>query len=93
MGYQQDDWVGLLPYAEYAYNLKEHSAHGQSPIRVAFGTNPKGFDGVPNEYWLRKPPTSWAEGGLTPELRRQVSYRLTEWADMSSAAKSSLEKA
>ena len=93
MGYRQDDWVGLLPYAEYAYNSKEHSAHGQSPIRVAFGTNPKGFDGVPDEHWLRKPPTSWAEGGPTPELRRQVSHRLTEWADMSSAAKSSLEKA
>lgn len=50
MGYWQDDWVSLLPYAEYAYNSKEHSAHGQSPIRVAFGTNPKGFDGVPNKH-------------------------------------------
>jgi hypothetical protein len=93
IGYKQDNWVGLLPYAEYAYNSKEHSAHGQSPIRVAFGTNPKGFDGVPDEHWLRKPPTSWTEGGPAPELRRQVSARLTEWADMSSAAKASLEKA
>jgi hypothetical protein len=50
MGYRQDDWVGLLPYAEYAYNLKEHLAYRQLPITVAFRTNPKGFNGVPNEH-------------------------------------------
>ena len=93
MNYRQDDWVKLLPYAEYAYNSKEHSAHGHTPIRVAFGTNPKGFDGVPDEHWLRKPPAPWIEGGTTPELRRQVSTRLAEWADLATAARNSLEKA
>jgi transposase InsO family protein len=50
IGYKQDNWVELLPYAEYAYNSKTHSAHEQSLIRVAFGTNPKGFNRVPDKH-------------------------------------------
>jgi hypothetical protein len=40
----------LLPYAEYAYNSKKYLAHGQSPIRVAFRTNPKEFNRVPDKH-------------------------------------------
>ena len=93
MGYKQDNWVDLLPYAEYAYNSKVHSAHERSPIHVAFGTQTRGFDGVPDEHWLRKPPTIWADEGSSTELRRQVTVRLTDWSDMSAAARDSLEKA
>jgi hypothetical protein len=93
MGYKQDNWVKLLPYAEYAYNSKTHLAYEQSLIRVAFGTNPKGFDGVLDEYWLCKLPTAWVDAAPTPDLRQQVAARLTEWADMSEAARHSLLKA
>jgi hypothetical protein len=50
MNYKQDNWVDLLPYAEYAYNSKSYSSHGESPIKAAFGIAPKGFDGVPDEH-------------------------------------------
>ena len=65
---KQDNWVDLLPYAEYAYNSKSHSAHGESPITVAFGIAPKGFDGIPDEHWLRKPPMIWDKALNTLEL-------------------------
>ena len=50
MNYQQDNWVDLLPYAEYAYNLKPYLAYSESPIKVAYSINPKGFNRVPDEY-------------------------------------------
>jgi hypothetical protein len=47
--------VGLLSFAEYAYNSKSYLGYGYSPIKMAFGVDPKGFDGVPDEHWLRQP--------------------------------------
>jgi hypothetical protein len=91
MNYQQDNWVDLLPYAEYAYNSKNHSAHMESPIKVAFGLDPKGFDGVPDEHWLRRPPEAWDKEAKTPELRRQVADRLSRWHDSWETAKETLE--
>jgi hypothetical protein len=93
MNYRQDNWVDLLPYAEYAYNSKAHSAHGESPIKVAYGLDPKGFDGVPDEHWLRRPPEVWDKDAKAPELRRQVAGRLTQWHEMWNTAKDSLEYA
>jgi hypothetical protein len=93
MSYQQDNWVELLPYAEYAYNSKTHSAHGESPIKVAYGLDPKGFDGVPDEHWLRRPPEVWGKDAKIPELRRQVAGRLSRWHEMWATAKETLEYA
>jgi transposase InsO family protein len=50
MNYKQDNWVDLLPYAEYAYNSKSHLSHGESPIKAAFGIALKGFDRVLDEH-------------------------------------------
>jgi hypothetical protein len=78
MNYHQDNWVDLLPYAEYAYNSKAYLAHGESPIKVAYGLDPKGFDGVLDEHWLRRPPEVWDRDAKAPELRRQVARQLTQ---------------
>jgi hypothetical protein len=93
MDYQQDNWVGLLPFAEYAYNSKQHLGHGHSSIKMAFGVDPKGFDGIPDEHWLRRPDPRWAVEGPAAALRRQAAGRLEGWADMWEIAKSSLEHA
>lgn len=37
VNYQQDDWVGLLPFAEVAYNNSVHSSTGFTPFQVVSG--------------------------------------------------------
>jgi hypothetical protein len=35
--FQQDNWTDLLPFAEFAHNVRTHSATGQSPFFVWYG--------------------------------------------------------
>lgn len=96
MNREQDNWVALLPYAEYAYSSKKHAATGYSPIELSFGTRPTAFDGVPDEHWLRKPnPELWeglAYGGQSADLRRQVIARLEQWYENWEYAAESLRR-
>jgi hypothetical protein len=85
--------VELLLYAEYAYNLKTYLVHRESPIKVAYSLNPKGFDRVLDDYWLRHPPEVWGKDAKTPELRWQVASWLTQWHNMWKIAKEALEYA
>ena len=39
--YDQDNWVDLLPFAEFAYNNSSHEAIGVSPFLAMYGWNPK----------------------------------------------------
>jgi hypothetical protein len=51
INYQQDDWVSLLPLAEFAYNNTPHSATMVSPFFANKGFHPKleiGVDNVPS---------------------------------------------
>ena len=38
--YHQDNWVDLLPFAEFSHNTLKHSATGKSPFIVLYGFNP-----------------------------------------------------
>jgi hypothetical protein len=38
--YRQNDWAGLLPMAEFAYNNRNHSSTGYSPFYAARGYHP-----------------------------------------------------
>jgi hypothetical protein len=38
--YHQNDWVSLLPYAEFAYNNQKHSSTGWSPFFINHGKDP-----------------------------------------------------
>jgi transposase InsO family protein len=38
--YQQDDWVRLLPYAEFAYNNSRNATTGLTPFFALYGYNP-----------------------------------------------------
>src|SRR6266481_2773770 len=52
INYQQDDWVHLLPLAEFTYNNTQHSATGVHPFFANKGFHPKlevSLDSVPSE--------------------------------------------
>jgi transposase InsO family protein len=34
VNYHQDDWAGLLPAAQFAYNNSVHSATGKTPMQI-----------------------------------------------------------
>jgi len=38
--YQQDDWVELLPFAEYAHNIAVSKATKSSPFYANYGYHP-----------------------------------------------------
>ena len=39
--YQQDNWADLLPFAEFAHNIRAHSATGHSPFQIWYGFQPE----------------------------------------------------
>jgi len=41
VNYQQDDWVDLLPLAEFAYNNTVHTATKQTPFFANYGYHPR----------------------------------------------------
>jgi transposase InsO family protein len=46
LNYHQDDWVPLLPTAEFAYNNNDNTLTGVSPFKANYGFNPT-YGGVP----------------------------------------------
>ena len=93
LNYQQDNWCELLPYAEYAYNSKQHSSHKYTPIQIAYGIRPSGFDGVHDDHWLKSHDQLWNPTGKSEEIHRRVQGHLKAWAEQWELAKQSLQNA
>ena len=49
VNYQQNDWVTLLPIAEFAYNNAVHATTGVAPFFAVYGYTPKMEDGLPKD--------------------------------------------
>ena len=43
LNYKQDNWVSLLPMAQFAYNSSIHSMTGVSPFLATYGYEPKAY--------------------------------------------------
>ena len=41
VNHRQDDWVELLPMAQFAYNNQQHSMTGMTPFFANYGRNPR----------------------------------------------------
>jgi hypothetical protein len=39
--FQQDNWVELIPFMEFAHNAQQHSATGKSPFKIWYGFKPE----------------------------------------------------
>ena len=51
VNFEQNDWVELLPMAEFAYNNSKHASTGFSPFEVMLGYSPRMFF---EETWDKK---------------------------------------
>ena len=58
VNYQQDDWVSLLPIAEFAYNNSTHASTRLTPFYSLMGYHPRS----PFEVGDEIPPTNEAVG-------------------------------
>jgi hypothetical protein len=71
--YQADNWAQLLPFAEFAHNIRSHSAIGRSPFEVWYGFQPEFLPPV-----LTSSPIQSVEERLKTmdQLRAEVSAAL-----------------
>ena len=73
---EQDNWVSLLPFAQFAYNSTENSTTKMSPFYANYGYNPEPYRDVINkaETLLDADTTARKIKGLQEQLRRDISF-------------------
>jgi hypothetical protein len=71
--FQQDNWVDLLPFAEFAHNVRAHSATGQSPFQVWYGFQP---EFIPPVNFATHLPAVEDRLKALDQVRREVSAAL-----------------
>jgi transposase InsO family protein len=76
VNYQQDDWVRLLPLAEFAYNASCHSSTGVAPFYAYSLTNPE-MD-VDIRPLTGEVPSALQRAEELQEVRREIDRRYTD---------------
>ena len=71
--YQQDNWAHLLPFAEFAHNIRSHSATGRSPFQIWYGFQP---DFLPPTFSNSQMPLVEDRLQMLDRLRTEVSAAL-----------------
>jgi transposase InsO family protein len=71
--YQQDNWAHLLPFAEFAHNIRSHSATGHSPFEIWYGFQP---EFLPPVTLTSQIPTVEERLKVLNQLRSDVSAAL-----------------
>lgn len=75
INYQQDNWVDLLPLAEFSYNNSVHSSTGQTPFFANYGFHPE-FE--PTPIMDSQVPAAQNRGALLLQARNQLIQHLAE---------------
>jgi transposase InsO family protein len=71
--YQADNWANLLPFAEFAHNVRAHSATGHSPFQIWYGFQP---DFLPPTTFTSQIPAVEDRLNALDQLRIEVSAAL-----------------
>jgi hypothetical protein len=71
--YQADNWAHLLPFAEFAHNIRSHSATGHSPFKIWYGFQP---EFLPPTFLSSQNPTVEERLKTLNQLRTEVSSAL-----------------
>lgn len=70
--YMQDDWVNLLPLAEFAYNNAFHDSIGCSPNEACYGKSLDTRQGIANEPLRGEVPTAKERATQIVEVRQEL---------------------
>ena len=68
--FQQDNWATLLPYAEFAHNIRYHSSIKESPFKALMGYQPRMLDIQPRGTDI---PSVHERMQLISRLRNEVN--------------------
>jgi transposase InsO family protein len=79
--HQQDDWVSLLPCAEFAYNATKHSSTGMSPFRALYGYEPSLDGNVVDDVPGGEVPTGARRAEEVIQLRKTLTENLRRAID------------
>src|SRR5438477_6555436 len=73
---EQDNWVSLLPLAQFAYNSTENCTTNMSPFYANYGYNPEPYRDVIDKAGtsLDADTTARKIKGLQEQLRRDISF-------------------
>jgi transposase InsO family protein len=77
--YQQDNWADLLPFAEFAHNIRSHSATKRSPFEVWYGYQP---EFIPPLHFATTLPALEERLQTLEQLRQEVAASLKVAADI-----------
>jgi hypothetical protein len=77
--FQQDNWVKLIPFMEFAHNARQHSATGKSPFEVWYGYQP---EFIPPINFATNIPTVEEHLHTLEQIRKEVTAALSVAAEV-----------
>jgi hypothetical protein len=77
--FQQDNWVKLIPFMEFAHNTRQHSATGKSPFEVWYGYQP---EFIPPINFATNIPTVEECLHTLEQIRKEVTAALSIAAEV-----------
>lgn len=72
INHHQDDWVHLLPLAEFAYNNAHHDAIGTTPNRVRYGQDLEDRQGIVKDFPQGEVPAAKDRATMMAKIRKEM---------------------
>jgi len=82
--FQQDNWVELIPFMEFAHNARQHSTTGKSPFEIWYGFQP---EFIPPVNFATKIPTVEERLRTLDQVKTEVTTALKVAAEVMKRSK------